>query len=73
MGDLVNLVAILAEKERQKEAAEAQEKAELREQLQWILNKMHEKSIPYKAEDEYDEPTLRGGWFSRLFNRDSDD
>lgn len=73
MGDLINLVEILAAKERQKEVAEEQENQELRDQLQWILNKIHEKNITYREEDEYDETELRGGWFSRLFNRDRDD
>jgi len=73
MGDLINLVKILAEKERQKQVAEEQENQELREQLQWILDRIHEKNITYREEDEHEEPQLRGGWFSRLFNRDRDD
>ncbi len=76
MGDLINLVEILAEKEREKEVAEEQENQELREQLQWILDRIHEKNITYKAEDEYLEdstdPHMTRGWFSRLFSKKDD-
>ena len=52
------------------------EKAELREQLRWVLQKLHEKNITYKAEDEYLEdstdPHMTRGWFSRLFSKKDD-
>jgi len=75
--NIINLVEILEEQQRQKELQEEMEKEELRDQLRWVLQKLHEKNITYRAEDEYIEdeadPHMRKGWFSRLFKRDPDD
>ena len=78
MDDIINLVEILEEKERQKKQQEEYEKEELRAQLRWVLQKLHEKNITYKAEDEDDEdevgidaykPVHRGNWFRRFLDR----
>ena len=70
MGDLINLVEILQEKEREKERAEELEKAELRYQLQWILKRLHEKNIPYREEDEVIEPEpQRESWIRQVMKR----
>ena len=70
MGDLINLVEILREKERDKQQKEELEKAELRSQLQWILKQLHEKNIPYHEEDESiaDEPQ-RESWIRQIMKR----
>ena len=76
MDDIIKVVELVEEKERQKEIQEEMEKAELREQLRWVLQKLHEKNITYKAEDEYQEgstdPHMTRGWFSRLFSKKDD-
>jgi hypothetical protein len=75
MGDIINLVEILEEQERQKKLQEEMEKEELRAQLRWVLDKIHEKNITYDKDDEapQDDTTLSGGWFSKLFGRKKDD
>ena len=87
MGEIINLVEILEQKEKQKKLQEEMEKEELRANLQWVLDKLHEKNIPYESEDEdeysysgisdewfNDETTkVKRGWFSRLFRRNEDD
>jgi hypothetical protein len=74
MGDIINLVEILEEKERQKKLQEDYEDEELRAQLRWVLAKIHQKNITYDKEAEYDdnESSLSGGWFSKLFRRKKD-
>jgi uncharacterized membrane protein YheB (UPF0754 family) len=75
MGDIINLVEILEEQEKKKKLQEEMENAELREQLRWVLQKLHEKNITYKEEDEHDfdfdayEPIHRGNWFRRFLDR----
>jgi hypothetical protein len=73
--NIINLVEILEEKERQEELQEEMEKAELRDQLRWVLQKLHEKNITYEAEDEqemdldaYERVTPRN-WFQRFLDR----
>ena len=75
MGDIINLVEILEEQEKQKKLQEEYEKEELRAHLRWVLDKIHEKNITYHQEDEYedDDTTLSGGWFSKLFRPKKDD
>ena len=75
MGDIINLVEILEEKERQKKLQAEYEDEELRAQLRWVLDKIHQKNITYDKEDEYDDVDsgLSGGWFSKLFRRKKDD
>jgi len=75
MGDIINLVEILEEQERQKKLQEEMEKEELRAQLRWVLDKIHEKNITYDKDNEVDEDdtTLSGGWFSKLFGRKRND
>ena len=75
MGDIINLVEILEEKERQKELQEEMEKAELREQLRWVLDQIHLKNITYDKDDEdeigfdaYERATPRN-WFQRFLDR----
>ena len=72
MGELINLVEILEEQEKEKKLQEEAVKAELREQLRRVLDKIHEKNITYEEEIEDDEPSLSGGWFSKLFRRKKD-
>jgi len=73
--NIINLVEILEEKERQKEREEEMEKAELRDQLQWVLQKLHEKNITYRAEDEEEigfdayERVPKRNWFQRFLDR----
>jgi hypothetical protein len=73
MGDIINLVEILEEKERQKTLQEKQEKADLREQLRWVLDQIHEKNITYQEEDEMGidayKPVPRRNWFQRFLDR----
>ncbi len=74
--NIINLVEILEEQEKQKQLQEEYEKEELRAQLRWVLDKIHEKNITYHQEDEYeekDDTPLSDGWFSRLFRRKPDD
>ena len=73
MGDIINLVEILEEQERQKKLQEEMEKEELRAQLRWVLQQIHEKNITYEEEIEDDDTSLSGGWFSKLFGRKKDD
>ena len=74
MGDIINLVEILEEQEKQKKLQEEYEKQELRAHLRWVLDKIHDKNITYRQEDEYDDDTtLSGGWFSKLFRSKKDD
>ena len=73
--NIINLVEILEENEKQKEIQEEMEKAELRNQLQWVLQKLHEKNIPYHADDEDEmgidayKPVHRPNWFRRFLDR----
>ena len=71
MGDIINLVEILEERERQKKLQDEHEDEELRAQLRWVLDQIHHKNITYEIEDEYDDEdtSLSGGWFSKLFGR----
>ena len=71
--NIINLVEILEEKERQKKRQADYEDEELRAQLRWILQKIHEKNITYEEEIEDDDSSLSGGWFSKLFGRKKDD
>ena len=48
MGELINLVEILEEQEKEKKLQEEAVKAELREQLRRVLDKIHEKNITYE-------------------------
>jgi hypothetical protein len=73
MGDIINLVEILEEKERQKKLQDESENEELRAQLRWVLQQIHEKNITYEEEIEDDDTSLSGGWFSKLFGRKKDD
>jgi hypothetical protein len=74
MGDIINLVEILEEQEKQKKLQEEYEKEELRAHLRWVLDKIHEKNITYDKADEFEDDTsLSGGWFSKLFRRKKDD
>ena len=73
--NIINLVEILEEKERQKELQEETEKEELRAQLRWVLDKIHEKNITYDKDDEeefgfdaYERATPRN-WFQRFLDR----
>ena len=51
MGDIINLVEILEEKERQKKLQDEQEDEELRAHLRWVLDQIHHKNITYEIED----------------------
>ena len=73
MGDIINLVEILEEKERQKKLQDESENEELRAHLRWVLQQIHEKNITYEEEIEDDDTSLSGGWFSKLFGRKKDD
>jgi hypothetical protein len=73
--NIINLVEILEEKERQKELQEEAVKAELREQLRWVLDQIHQKNITYDKDDEdgigidaYERVTPRN-WFQRFLDR----
>jgi hypothetical protein len=71
--NIINLVEILEEKERQKELQEEAVKAELRDQLRWVLDQIHEKNITYTAEEEdvgesYT-PVHRRNWLQRFLDR----
>ena len=69
MGDNINLVEILEEKERQKKLQDESENEELRAHLRWVLQQIHEKNITYEEEIEDDDTSLSGGWFSKLFGK----
>jgi hypothetical protein len=75
MGDIINLVEILEEQERQKKLQEEMEKEELRAQLRWVLDKIHQKNITYEKDDEDEmgidayKPIHRGNWFRRFLDR----
>ena len=72
--NIINLVEILEEQAKQKQLQEEYEKQELRQQLRWVLDKIHEKNITYDKADEFEDDTsLSGGWFNKLFGRKKDD
>ena len=71
--NIINLVEILEEKERQKKLQDEYEDEELRAHLRWVLQKIHEKNITYEEEIEDDDTSLSGGWFNKLFGRKKDD
>jgi hypothetical protein len=75
MGDIINLVEILEERERQKKLQSEYEDEELRAQLRWVLDKIHQKNITYEKDDEDEmgidayKPIHRGNWFRRFLDR----
>ena len=80
MAEIIDLVEIHKEKERQKELQEEYEVEHLRAQLRWVLDKIHQKNITYQNEEqeeeeqeeeelEEDPTTLSGAWFRKLFRR----
>ena len=73
--NIINLEEILEEKERQKQVQEEYEKEELRAQLRWVLDKIHEKNITYDKDDEEEigfdayERVATRNWFQRFLDR----
>ena len=72
--NIINLVEILEEQEKQKQLQEEYEKEELRAQLRWVLDKIHEKNITYDKDDEEEigidayEAPARDNWFRRVLD-----
>ena len=73
--NIINLVEILEEKERQKKLQDEYEDEELRAQLRWVLAQIHQKNITYDKDDEdeigfdaYERVTPRN-WFQRFLDR----
>jgi len=77
--NIINLVEILENQKKQKELQEEMEKEELRAQLRWVLDKIHEKNITYDKDDEEEigfdayERVATRNWFQRFLDRFRDD
>ena len=75
MGEIINLVEILQERERQKKLQDEFEDEELRAHLRWVLDKIHQKNITYEKDDEDEmgidayKPVPMGNWFRRFLDR----
>ena len=73
--NIINLVEILEEKERQKKLQDEYEDEELLAQLRWVLDKIHQKNITYDKDDEEEigfdayERVTRRNWFQRFLDR----